>query len=331
MSVVGSGMFKLGRYEISEQLGAGSMGVVYRARDEMLDRDVAVKTIRTGAEVEPEIRERFYREARACARLEHPGIVTIYELGEIDGIAYFAMELLKGSDFRKIIQERRDLPLGLKIELMIQVCEALDHAHRLGIVHRDIKPSNLFACANSRAKILDFGLARLPTSRLTMAGRIMGTPHYMAPEQIKGHASDSRADLFSAAVVLFELLVYSHPFQSSVIPRRIAEGKPDSIFDHGVDVPPLLDGIFARGLAKKPDDRYPTGHDLAADLRAVLKHNLATFSPSPHTDSASKEAEDATASTLSLTASTAEVESSQSFVRTNDVTQHLSDPRDVET
>ena len=139
-------MFKLGRYEISEQLGAGSMGVVYRARDAMLDRDVAVKTIRTGAEVEPEIRERFYREARACARLEHPNIVTIYELGEIDGTAYFAMELLKGCDFRRIIHERRDMPIEVKLELMIQVCEALDHAHRLGIVHRDIKPSNLFAC-----------------------------------------------------------------------------------------------------------------------------------------------------------------------------------------
>jgi eukaryotic-like serine/threonine-protein kinase len=321
-------MFKLGRYEISEQLGAGSMGVVYRARDAMLDRDVAVKTIRTGAEVEPEIRERFYREARACARLDHPNIVTVYELGEIDGTAYFAMELLKGCDFRRIIQERRDMPIEVKLELMIQVCEALDHAHRLGIVHRDIKPSNLFACSNSRAKVLDFGLARLPSSHLTMAGRIMGTPHYMAPEQIRGQASDARADLFSATVVLFELLVYAHPFRSAVIPRRIVEEEPDSIFDHGVDVPPLLGTIFGRGLAKKPSDRYATGHDLAADLRKVLEHNVTTFSPSNSVDHDGKDREATTASTVSLTASTAEAGYDHSTGRKKKGTQHVVDPHD---
>jgi serine/threonine-protein kinase len=238
------------------------------------------------------------------------------------------MELLKGCDFRRIIHERRDMPIEVKLELMIQVCEALDHAHRLGIVHRDIKPSNLFACSNSRAKILDFGLARLPSSHLTMAGRIMGTPHYMAPEQIRGQASDARADLFSAAVVLFELLVYAHPFRSAVIPRRIVEEEPDSIFDHGMDVPPLLGRIFGRGLAKKPSERYATGHDLAADLRKVLEHNVTTFSPSNNVEHDGKDREATSASTVSLTASTAEAGCDHSSGRKKNGTQHIVDPHD---
>src|SRR4029453_18248966 len=138
-------MWKLGRYEVLDKLGAGSMGVVYRARDTALDREVALKTIRTGsADIEPEILERFYREARACARLDHPNIVSAYDLGEIDNTAYFAMELLRGQDFRRLIQERVELSTEAKLDLMTQVCEALHHAHEHGIVHRDIKPSNLF-------------------------------------------------------------------------------------------------------------------------------------------------------------------------------------------
>src|SRR5215469_755725 len=188
-------MTTLGRYEILEKLGSGSMGVVYRARDSVLAREVALKTIRTGADVEPEMRERFYREARACASLQHPGIITIYDLDEVDRMAFIAMELLTGADFRKLIEERVAVPLETKLQAMIQICGALAHAHRQGIVHRDIKPSNLFLAGMRDAKVLDFGIARMPSSHLTVAGRILGTPNYMAPEQILGQPPEARSDL----------------------------------------------------------------------------------------------------------------------------------------
>jgi serine/threonine protein kinase len=189
-------MTALGRYEIIAKIGAGAMGTVYRARDTVLEREIALKTIRTGPQVEPEIHERFYREARACAGLQHPSIVVVYDFGEIDQVAYIAMELLHGSDIRKVIERRLEIPLAKKIDAMAQVCEALAYAHRHGIVHRDVKPSNLFIIDSKCTKVLDFGIARLPSSMLTGAGRILGTPNYMAPEQILGEPSDARADLF---------------------------------------------------------------------------------------------------------------------------------------
>ncbi len=263
-------MAQLGKYEVLDQMGTGAMGNVYRARDTTLDREVALKTIRTGAAVDPDIRQRFYREARACARLQHPNIITVYDLGEADNTAYIAMELLEGADFRRIIQERRPLPLELKLSAAVEVCEAIAHAHRHGVIHRDIKPSNLFLTDQGRAKVLDFGIARLPSSKLTVAGQILGTPNYMAPEQILARPSDGRADLFSAAVVFFELLTFAHPFQGTLVPRRIVQSDPDSLFDYDAGLPLVLEKIMARGLAKEPERRYQTGDEFATDLRAVL-------------------------------------------------------------
>jgi serine/threonine protein kinase len=272
-------MTTIGRYEIRDQIGTGSMGIVYRAHDTQLDREVALKTIRTGMDVEPEMRERFFREARACARLQHPSIVTVYDLGEDKAMAYIAMELLLGSDFRQLIRGREELPLTTKIELMAQICEALGHAHRHGIIHRDVKPSNLFLINQQQAKVLDFGIARLPSSQLTIAGKILGTPNYMSPEQILGKPVDARSDLFSAAIVFFELLVYAHPFQGQSIPKRIVESEPDSVYDHDSSLPPLFEKIFARALAKDGTRRYRSGDEFGRDLRAlldVLKHNAST-------------------------------------------------------
>ena len=272
-------MNTLGRYEIVNKLGTGSMGTVYRARDTILDREVALKTIRTGIDVEPELRERFYREARACARLQHPSIVVVHDLGEIDSMAYIAMELLTGADLRRLIEQRAPISLAAKLEFMTQVCDALGYAHRHGIIHRDVKPSNLFLTDQNRAKVLDFGIARMPSSKLTVAGKILGTPNYMAPEQILGNQSDTRADLFSAAVVFFEFLVYTHPFRSEVIPRRVAEGEPDSLFEHDSKLPSILDKIFTRALARDPNARYRTGDDFATDLRAVADAVSRNASP----------------------------------------------------
>jgi serine/threonine protein kinase len=269
----------IGRYEILAQLGTGSMGTVYRARDTVLQREVALKTIQTGPHVDPELRERFHREALACAQLDHPNIVTVYDLGAAGKTTYIAMELLVGSDFRTIIDKKMSFPLDVKLSAMVQICEALGYAHGRGIVHRDVKPSNLFLLADSRAKVLDFGIARLPSSSLTVVGKILGTPNYMAPEQMMGTSTDGRADLFSAAMTFFELLVYAHPFRSSSIPRRIVEGDPDSLFDHDTSMPSILETVIGRGLEKNPARRYATGEEFAADLRTVLDAVRQNSSP----------------------------------------------------
>jgi serine/threonine protein kinase len=272
-------MGQIGRYETVNQLGAGAMGTVYRAHDTLLDREVALKIIRTGAEVDPQVRARFYREARACARLQHPNIIAVYDLGEAENMAFIAMELLTGSDFRKIIQERRVMPVEAKISIIAQICDAVAHAHRHGVIHRDIKPSNLFLTDDKWAKVLDFGIARLPSSRLTVAGQILGTPNYMAPEQILSRPSDGRADLFSLGVVFFELLTFAHPFQGPLIPRRIAQDQPDSLFDHDSTLPVILEEIMAKALAKDPDQRYQTVDQFATDLRTLLDALKQNASP----------------------------------------------------
>jgi serine/threonine protein kinase len=272
-------MPSIGKYEILEQLGSGSMGTVYKGRDKLLDRMVALKTIRTGVNIELEAKERFYREARTCARLSHPYIVSVYDLGEENGTSFIAMELLQGADFRQLIERKEPLPLPVRLIAMAQVCEGLAHAHREGVIHRDVKPSNLFLLADGRAKIVDFGIAKLPTSHLTRSGAVLGTPNYMAPEQIQGLQCDGRADLFSAGICFFEFLTYHHPFQSNLIPQRILEDKPDSLFQWDPSLPRILERIFAKALAKKPDDRYATGDEFAADLRAVVDAVALNASP----------------------------------------------------
>jgi len=263
-------MTLLGKYELLQQLGAGSMGIVYRARDTILDREVALKVMRPETQVENETLERFRREARAGAQLKHPSIVTVYDMGETEGSGtYIAMELLDGTDWRAALKERASLSLGFKINLIVQVCEGLGHAHRHGIVHRDVKPSNLFIHQKNQAKILDFGIARLATSRLTRTGKILGTPNYMAPEQIIGQKCDSRSDLFSAAMVSFEFLSGSHPFQAPFIPKRIANDLPDRLTDIDPRLPVELENVLQKAMDKDPEERFQTGEEFASALRGV--------------------------------------------------------------
>jgi serine/threonine-protein kinase len=246
------------------------MATVFRARDTILDRDVALKTIRAEASVAAELRERYYREARACARLQHRAIVVVYDLGEVDQTAYVATELLAGLDVRRLIERRVEIPAAAKLGIMADVCEALGYAHRKGVLHRDLKPNNLFLMEDGRIKVLDFGVTRLFGPGPCVAGQMLGTPNYMAPEEILGKAADSRADLFSAAVVCFEFLTHAHPFRSEFIPRRIVDGLPDSLLDHNSRLPEMLGKVFARALAKDPAERYPTGEELAYDLRVAM-------------------------------------------------------------
>lgn len=263
-------MSALGRYEVLQQLGSGSMGIVYRGRDKGLGREVALKVMRTESQIFPEISERFSREASVCARLNHRNIVTIYDFGEAESSSYIVMELLQGVDWKTVVREKSPLPLALKVDLMAQVCEGLAHAHQLSIVHRDVKPSNLFVHLRTQAKILDFGLVRLSTSVLTRTGKILGTPNYMAPEQITGKQCDARSDLFSAAVVFFEFLTGCHPFQAPFIPKRIATGVPDSICEIDQRLPIALQDALSRALSKDPAQRFQTGVEFASALRSAL-------------------------------------------------------------
>jgi serine/threonine protein kinase len=264
-------MNKLGKYDIVEELGTGSMGTVYRARDTVLDREVALKTIRAGPTVEPEIKERFYREARACARLQSPHIVTVYDFGEVDDTAFISMELLVGEDLRRTMETRRNLPLGTKIELIAQVSDALAHAHRNGVVHRDIKPSNIFITSNDHAKVLDFGIARLTSSELTVFGRVLGTPNYMAPEQIQGNVCDARSDLFSLAIVFFEFLTGVHPFRGAYIPRSIVSQPAELVRNLDPALPIELETVLEKALRKAPDERFQTAAEFARGLRKLLR------------------------------------------------------------
>ena len=204
---------RVGRYEITEKLGQGGMGTVYKAFDPLLTRVVAVKVISGQLDTNPEHRERFFREARAAAQLSHRNIITIYDLGEQDGAPYLAMEYLEGRDLDQRLHDPEGMSLTRKLELALSICEGLAHAHACGLIHRDIKPANVFVTDDGGVKILDFGLARLITSELTRSNTMVGTVNYMAPEQLRGERADHRADIFSFGVLLYELLGGRRPFQ----------------------------------------------------------------------------------------------------------------------
>ena len=275
---------QLGKYSVLHELGAGSIGAVYRAYDRVIGRDVALKVVPDFGAMDAEFKERFRREARACAKLRHPNIVIIFDSGEASGGAYIAMEFLRGSDLGKLLSilQRYGKPITFrggkplttlaKIEIVAAICDGLQHAHEHQVVHRDIKPGNIFITEDGIPKILDFGVAQLAASNLTVTGRILGTPHYMAPEQIRGQGSDHRGDLFSAAVVGFEFLTGAHPFFSKWIPDRIVNGSPDSLLERNPTLPAELEPVIARGLEKDPSDRYGSAAEFAAALRRVAAH-----------------------------------------------------------
>src|SRR5258706_1583546 len=189
---------------------------------------------------------------------------------------FIALELLSGCDLRQFIGKRQTMPLAKKIEAIAGVCDALQHAHESGIVHRDIKPSNIFLTTEGVAKILDFGVARLSaSSQLTILGRVLGTPFYMAPEQILGKPCEARSDMFSAALVVFEFLTYVHPFAGDSIPKRIINDNPDSLIERNPSLPAALEPVIAKALAKNPRERYSSAAEFGQALRAVVRDNVA--------------------------------------------------------
>jgi serine/threonine-protein kinase len=262
----------IGRYDIIEMVGRGGMGVLYRARDPTLERDVALKMMLVDFTMDQSARERFQREAKAVARLQHRNVVTIHELGEHDGAPYIVMEFLSGSDLENLLVGDKPMPLADKLDVAIQLCEGLGYAHEQGIVHRDIKPSNVRVLEDGTVKILDFGIAKFAVSTVTQSGTIMGTASYMSPEQIMGQPVDGRADLFSAGVLLFELLAGKKPFQgeqATAVVYQIMHTEPPTVRSVVPDLPEALDEIVSRALQKKADDRYSRASEMASDLQMV--------------------------------------------------------------
>src|SRR5438067_4392871 len=274
---------KLGRYRIVAELGRGAMGAVYRAVDPLIEREVAIKTLLDDlpAEIVEEVRERFLREARSAGRLNHPNIVTIYDVGEDAGVAYIAMELLEGRSLQQMLRGQPRLPLAVAADIAAQVADALDHAQHYRIVHRDIKPANVMVATSGRCKLTDFGIAYIPTSSMTQTGATLGSPKYMSPEQVAGIAVDGRADLFSLGVVLYEMLTGRNPFlrEGDTTPvqvmHRISVEPAAPMRTLDATIPDVFDRIVRRALAKKPQDRYARAADMAEELRRAAREATA--------------------------------------------------------
>lgn len=265
-------MEAFGRYQLHEQLGHGGMGVVYRAHDTVLERVVALKLVAGPYANDPEMRERFFREARAAGHLTHKNIVTIYDLGEHEGRPYIAMEYLAGEDLQRRLARPEKMPLSRRIEIAIEACQGVEHAHHHGIVHRDLKPANIFLTDSGGVKILDFGLARPAASQLTHSNMLMGTLNYMAPEQVRGERADERADIFSLGVVMYELFGGRKAFEGDSVAStlyKILEDVPEPLHNFEPELPPGLWAIVERALAKNRDDRYQHAGALLGDLYGI--------------------------------------------------------------
>jgi serine/threonine-protein kinase len=267
---------RIGRYRILDELGRGAMGVVYRAEDPSLDRVVALKTISLDDEKEgrKEYEKRFMLEAKAAGKLTHPNIVTIFDYGEEEDIAYMAMELLEGQDLRSRIREG-DIPPLEAVEIALQVADGLGFAHEFGVVHRDVKPANIMLLERGAVKIMDFGIARMrhAESSRTSTGMVLGTPRYMSPEQISGQPVDQRTDIFSLGTVLYEMLTQTTLFAGqdvNQIAHSVTSTEPPPPSRAHPELPQMLDFIVARALKKDPAVRYQDAYEMAADLRDVI-------------------------------------------------------------
>jgi predicted Ser/Thr protein kinase len=269
---------RIGRYELEKTLGRGAMGVVYLARDPIIDRLVALKTLRVDLDAEhaEEFRERFVREARAAGRLNHPGIVTVHDVGEDPetGLMYIAMEHVEGRDLKQILAAGQVLRASEVARIVADVAVALDYAHSLGVVHRDVKPANIILTADGTAKITDFGIARLETSNLTVDGQFIGTPNFMSPEQITGKPVDGRSDIFSLGVVLFTLLTGQRPFGGDTmheVTLRIVQEPSPIPSTISTEIPAAFNPIVLKCLEKNPEKRFQTGGELAKVLAALAR------------------------------------------------------------
>ena len=274
---------RLGRYDLLGELGRGAMGVVYKALDPQLDRTVAIKALRPDLGLAPELHgeltRRFYQEAVAAGRLNHPNIVAIHDVLELDGFPYIVLEYVEGQTLARLLAAEGPFPHRRAVQMALQVCAALDYAHARGIVHRDIKPANILVAGGDQVKVSDFGIAHIAGSQLTQTGAMLGSPAYMSPEQIRGRTVDGRSDLFSLGVVLYQALTGAEAFPGenpTTVLYRILEEEPVPIPERNPSVPAVLGPVMQRVLAKDPDQRYPTARDFADALRQALGPEEAT-------------------------------------------------------
>lgn len=272
----------LGRYKVLKELGRGSMGVVYLGKDPTIQRFVAIKTMRLdeiddGDKLQ-EVKARFFREAESTGRLSHPNIVTIFDAGEEDDLGYIAMELLQGTTLKQWSRKPNLLPLEKALPILATVADAMDYAHQQGVVHRDIKPANIMLTTEEVVKVMDFGIAKMATSSKTQTDIVLGTPTYMSPEQIAGKKVDGRSDIFSLAVVMFELLTGRTPFTAdnvSALLFAIAHTPHLSAKAIRPDLPPTIKKVLDRALHKDPVHRYRRAGEFATELRACLEELAA--------------------------------------------------------
>jgi serine/threonine protein kinase/ketosteroid isomerase-like protein len=265
---------KLGKYEVLGELGHGAMGVVYRARDPVINRLVALKTITTGVAEDPNLLQRFYREAQSAGGLQHPNIVTIYDMGEAGELPYIAMELVEGENLEQVIVRRAPFPISLKLVYTMQACRAFDYAHKRGIIHRDIKPGNVMINRDGIVKVVDFGIARVMEASRTQTGMLIGTFAYMSPEQYHGEHADERSDIWSFGVLMYELLAYQRPFTGATpasLMHSICNQEPSPLNQVLPDCPPELEIVVSRVLRKAPGDRYQSMEDLLLELDPICK------------------------------------------------------------
>jgi serine/threonine-protein kinase len=274
---------RFGRYEILGELGRGAMGIVYKARDPKINRVVAVKTFSLAGrppEDEQDYRARFFREAEAAGRLSHPGIVTIFDVGEEPEThtPYIVMEFVSGRSLDKmLLEDDHKLRLDVALQLVHELAEALDYAHGQGVVHRDLKPANILITEDGRAKIADFGVAKINLANHTLAGRTLGTPAYMSPEQLNGEEVDGRSDLFSLGVVLYTALTGYRPFQGNsamTVSFKVVNQDPVPATVLDTNLPAGLDYIVARAMAKHREQRYQRGAEMASDIHALTEGRL---------------------------------------------------------
>lgn len=265
---------RVGRYLITGRIGRGGMGMVYRGRDEPLDRDIALKTLTPSGALDAESLQRFAIEARAAARLQHPNIVTVYELGEDRGVHFIAMELLGGMDLDELVRSSPPPLLEERLEIVVQALDGLAYAHEHGIVHRDMKPANIRVLDDGSVKLMDFGIAKLAGTDVTKSGMMVGTVHYMSPEQIRGGTLDGRSDVFSMGVILYELLAGRRPFpgqEPTAVLYKIVHSEPEPLTYELGEPRPQLRELVARALAKDSAQRIASAEELARELRAVLE------------------------------------------------------------
>ena len=272
-------MERLGRYQIREVIGEGAMACVYKAFDPEINRPLAIKLLKAQLRLDGEYRNRFLREAKGAGVLSHPNIVTVFDVGEDQGHPYIAMELVEGDTLAEEIKDRKPLSTKDIVEIGIQLARALDYAHKKGIIHRDVKPGNIMRLTSSNTiKVADFGICRIDGSesgdatQQTQVGNVLGTPHYMSPEQVIGEKVDSRSDLFSAGVVLYQLLTGHLPFEGDTlisVAYKITKTDPPSLDKVRGDLPLSLRRVIERALKKQPDKRFQTGEEFAQALVTV--------------------------------------------------------------